>query len=320
MGLISRSLSRGGRFSQNRAGRNAAASKPAAKQGANRYKPRSDAPKGKRKLSFPKLPGAGSWIACALLGLVLMAGLSFALLYGYRFLTRSPYFALKSIVIEGTFRLASREVLEIAGIASGRNSLDLSLDQMERRIAANPWVAKVSVKRVLPDGLRIVVQEWEPRFWVQYEGELWYADIYGERIAPVALPGGENKGAFSTFPKLEVASGAEDLAPLLPELVRGLTDARLAVDMAAVSMIRLSYGRGVEVHFETSRLVISLGQEDLKANITRLQAVLADLSRRGELPRVREVRADGPNVWVVRDRPVAWTPDARDMAAQSRMS
>ena len=251
-----------------------------------------------------------SWVAYGVLGIVLLAGLSFVLLYGYRFLTRSPYFALKSIVIEGTFRLSSREVLEIAGITKGQNSLDLSIDQMERRITSSPWVEKASVKRALPDGLHITVKEREPKFWVQYEGELWYADIYGERFAPLSLPGGGNERSFSSFPQLEVVAGAEGLTRLLPELVRGLTDAKLAVDMAAVSMVRLSHGRGIDVHFEASRLVISLGQEDLKANLARLQIVLADLSRRGELSKVREVRAHGSNVWVVSESAVVeWRPD-----------
>lgn len=309
MGLISRSLSRGGRLSANRNTRSAPAKTPARgsgkKSGGNHYKQKDSPSKSAPRFTVPKLSGAGSWVACGMVGLVLLIGLSFALLYGYRFLTRSPYFALKSIVIEGTFRLTSREVLEIADIAEGRNSLDLSIDQMERRIASNLWIEKVSVQRTLPDTLRITLKEKEPRFWVRNGEDLWYADIYGTPIAPVIVPLYGNAHAFSSFPTLEIAPGAEELKALLPELVRGLTDAAMAVDMAAVSQITLSHGRGVDIHFETSRLVISLGQEDLKMNLARLQAVLGDLARRGELPRVREVRAHGPSVWVVRDRPVA---------------
>ena len=307
MGLISRSLSRGGRLSRDKpAPRNA----PGRNAGGNRYTRKASGPKGPSRFRLPRLPrlpGALSWSLAVLVSGALFVSLSFALLFGYRFFTQNAYFALKSIVIEGAFRLTSREVLEIAGITPDSNSLDVSIDVMERRLAGNPWVDKVSVQRQLPDTLRIVIHEREPRFWKREEGGLAFADIYGNVIATVTAPAGDAR-PFVSYPILEVEKGAEGMTALLPELVRALTSESLGVDMAAVSTIRLSHGRGVEIVFDTRRLVISLGHEDLRANLARLQATLSDLSRRGELTGVREVRAHGTNVWVVRDGPVAAVP------------
>jgi cell division protein FtsQ len=254
---------------------------------------------------LPRIPGAASWVLAGLAFGALFVSLSFALLYGYRFFTRNAYFTLKSIVIEGTFRLTSREVLEIAGVRPEGNSLNLSIDGMERRLSQNPWVENVSVRRSLPDSLRIAVREREPRFWVRREGQLCYADIYGNVIAPLVIPAADDARSFPSCPILEVDRGAGAMTALLPELARALTGERLPVSMADVSLIRLSHGRGVELVLDRSRLVISLGPENLQANLTRLGATLADLVRRGELARVREVRAHGPNVWVVRDGPAA---------------
>ncbi len=73
---------------------------------------------------------------------------------------------------------------------------------------------------------------------------------------------------------------------------------------AALSEVRLSPGRGVEVFLEDSRLTLSIGQEEWTENLRRLAATLADLARRGEMRDVREVRVHGAKVWVIKKEPV----------------
>ncbi len=267
--------------------------------GNNRY----HQPAKSWRLPRPRLPWRGilstaGWAGAIFAAFVLIAGISVGLLYGYRYLTISPYFAVKTIEIQGNFRLTSREVLDIAGVDEGMNSLLLSIDDMERNLAQNPWVSGVSVKRVLPDGFVIALTEKQPRFWVQQNGVLYYADGVGRPIAAVS------PGKFASFPTLEVEPGAEDMAPRLPELIRSLSQARLAVSMASVSLVRLSPGRGMEVFLDNNRLVLSIGQEEWRQNLERLAATLTDLGRRGEMKKIREVRVHGASVWVITDGPV----------------
>lgn len=256
----------------------------------------------RRKVNFSfSFKGIGrvfSWLGTLGLGLALVGFLTIGLLYGYRYLTNSAYFALKNLEISGNLRLSSREVLDIADLRNNVNSLLVSIDDVERRLAANPWVASVSVKRVLPDGISIHLTEKEPRFWVRYDGILQYADAQGGIIAPV-LP-----GKFASFPTLEVAPGAEDLTVRLPELFASLSRSHLAVDVSALSQVRLSPGRGVEVFLENDSLILSIGQEEWTENLKRLAATLADILRRGELQETREVRVHGSRVWVIRKGPV----------------
>ncbi len=292
MGLISRSFSRSGRAGKR------PQSVPKAKPSGNRYnRSRTKWRLPRFSPRLPRLQSAFAGIGYGILGLALVGGITLGLLYGYRFLTRSPYFAVKSIVIKGNFRLTSREILELIALAPGDNSLALSISSMEKKLAANPWVRKVSVQRTLPDGIAITIEEEEPRFWVRREGKLYYADIYGNIIAAVV------PGRFASYPTLEVAPGAESLVSALPELVRALFSAKLPVDTSSISMVRLSHGKGAEIFLDGSRMVFSLGQEDLTANLTRLALTLEDLQRRRELTSVREVRAHGPHVWVIKEGP-----------------
>ncbi len=269
--------------------------------GNNRYRAPA---KPWRLPRLPHVPWRGvfstvSWAGVVMMALVLAGGISFGLLYGYRYLTISPYFAIKTIEIQGNFRLTSREVLDIVEIEQGMNALSVSIDDMERNLARNAWVSSVSVKRNLPDGIAITLTEKEPRFWVQQGGAVYYADGYGKPIAAVA------SGKFSSFPVLEIEPGAEDMAARLPELIESLSRARLAVSMASVSLVRLSPGRGVEVFLDSNRLILSIGQEEWRQNLDRLAATLTDLGRRGEMKRIREVRVHGASVWVITTGPVA---------------
>ena len=252
------------------------------------------APKVKREIHV-SWGGVRSLLAGVAFFVMLAAffvGVSFCLVYAYRYCTTSPYFALKTIEIQGNTRLSSREVLEIAGLTEGVNTLALSIDDVEAALKANSWVEGVSVQRVLPDTLIVGVKEYVPAFWRQHNGLLHYADERGNVIAPVVL------GKFASLPTLEVEPGAEDSTGALPDLVRSLRESHLSVSMGSVSWVRLSASRGVEVFVDNDRLKISIGLEEWMANLRRLELTLADLGRRGELSEVREIRAQGSNVWV----------------------
>lgn len=238
--------------------------------------------------------GVFSTVLIILIILLFVGAVSLGLVYVYSSLVSGDYFALKTLEIQGNSRLSSREILEIADLSEGGNTLALSLDAVEDSLARHPWVSEVSVKRVLPGTLIIAIQEKNPVFWVLYEGALYYADARGGLIAPV-IP-----GKFASLPTLEVEPGAEDTALILPDLVRSLQESGLPLNMGAISQIRLSAARGVELYVEDTRLKISIGLEEWTPNLRRLGKTLADLARRDELGHIREIKAQGANVWVER--------------------
>ena len=223
---------------------------------------------------------------------VFLVSVGIGLLYGYRFLTTSSYFALTTVEIQGNSRLSSREILEVADLEEGANILALSIDAVEETLSLSPWVEEVSVKRVLPGTLVIGVKEKVPAFWLLHEGKLYYADARGRIIAPV------ESGKFASLPTLEVEPGAEEATAALPDLLKSLAESHLPLNLTSVSWVRLSAARGVEVYVDDRRLKISIGLEEWLPNLNRLGKTLADLGRRGEMPEIREIRAQGANVWV----------------------
>ena len=224
--------------------------------------------------------------------LFIVGAVSLFLIFAYSHLVSSEYFALKTLEIQGNSRLTSREILETADLVDGGNTLALSIDAIEESLSGHPWVEEVSVKRVLPGTLIISIREKNPAFWVLHEGSLYYADAWGSIIAPV-IP-----GKFSSLPSLEVEPGAEEATAALPDLVRSLQESHLPLNMGAITMVRLSAARGMEVYVEDKRLKISIGLEEWLSNLNRLDRTLADLVRRGELENIQEIKAQGANVWV----------------------
>ena len=241
-----------------------------------------------------RLKGTSVIVLLAGVGAGLLVGLALGSLHLYRYATSSPLFATKTVNIVGNVRLQRDTVLDLTGVRPGDNSLAVSIVGMEKSISKSPWVEEVSVKRILPDRFDIRLQERSPWFWVQHEGRLYYADEMGRPIAPV------ESANFMSLPALEIQTGAEELLPNMKSYVAELKGNILPVDYSAISWIRLSSGKGVEVYVENRDMHLSIAPDDWSGNLNRLGVVLADLARRNELPLVREVRAADGNVWVIR--------------------
>ncbi|MDR2051331.1 MAG: FtsQ-type POTRA domain-containing protein [Deltaproteobacteria bacterium] len=245
------------------------------------------------KKLYSKLRVLLRWFFIISLILLIFFGAGLGLARIYRHITTSAYFALKSIDIEGQSRLRSREILNTMGLRYGRNILALSMRDMGRALAGNPWVAEFSIKRVFPDGIRIKIRENEPKYWVRINGELAYADDAGNPIAPVSA------GTFSSLPLLEIEKGAEYLSGELPLIVQAVEHLDFPLKVSAASGIRLNASKTLEISLNRDiRLIIGL--DNREANILNLGRVLKDLSQRGELKYVSEIKAHGRDVWVSR--------------------
>lgn len=250
--------------------------------------------KGWRWFSLSRFGGIGSIFLCTLIGGAILIGLAVGMLHVYRAITTSHFFDTKYVDVVGNVRLTREELLHMAGVEVGKNSLALSIAKVERQLLGSPWVEEVSVKRLLPDRFIIKVKERVPSFWVRKDGVLNYANTEGTIIAPVETAN------FLSLPTLEVEGGTEDVLPHLTEYVKDLQMGRLPVEFGAVSAINITAGQGIELFLEDRNMRLSLATDDWKGNLERLGVTLSDLARRNELGIVREIRAADGNVWVIK--------------------
>lgn len=132
----------------------------------------------------------------ALPGLLTLAGLAAiagAGLFGYRWLTSSPRFALAGLEVRGARELTTADVAAALGPAMGENLFQLPLDQIEQRLRAQPWIADVSVSRRLPDHLVVEIDEHRAAALVDLDG-LYLVDASGHPFKRADLARGEAVG------------------------------------------------------------------------------------------------------------------------------
>ena len=236
-----------------------------------------------------------SWAITLFTGVAFIVIISIGLLFSYRFITNSAFFTVQEIQVSGNVRLEQEDVLELAQLARGSNSLAVNISDVEYKLLRSPWIQNVSVKRQLPGNLFISVEEREPRYWMRQGSRIIYADKKGTPIDYV----GAYK--FASLPFLTIDSGCEHLVQHLPELMTELDDKSLPVSSKNAAWIKLSMSSGVTLYLDSGKLMLSIGVDDWSSNLRHIQTTVADLQRRNELTKVRSIKAEGKNVWVHTD-------------------
>jgi cell division protein FtsQ len=101
-------------------------------------------------------------------------------------------FPLRSVRVEGQFNQLTAQELEKAVVLKvGKSFFNVNVEAIKEVTRELPWVASVSVRRMWPDGLRILVTEkkafarWNKKSLVNTEGEVFTPD---PKTIPEGLP------------------------------------------------------------------------------------------------------------------------------------
>lgn len=131
-------------------------------------------------------------------------GLSaFAVLPRYaQWLKHGDCFRIVKVEVDGNDLVMDREILKLAKIRKKDNVWNVDLKAAENRIAANPWIGRVSVFRRHPDAVRILVEEKKPVALLKSNGRFYALDR-----EMTLLPA--NPGKCYTLPILSFPIGAK---------------------------------------------------------------------------------------------------------------
>ena len=81
---------------------------------------------------------------------------------------------IQTVVVENASAVSEQSVLEAAGIKAGRHQYAIDKSEIAADIKAiSPYIKSVTVKRRLPAELHIVVEEYEPLYYTEYNGAYW---------------------------------------------------------------------------------------------------------------------------------------------------
>ena len=225
-------------------------------------------------------------------GILVLGSLGAALVFGYRYVTTTPALGLTEITVTGNMHLAYGQVLEIAGLRLGQNSLGVNVSQVETALSHNPWVAFVTVRRELPDKLFINMVERQPSFWVRQDGQLYFADAKGTVITQLA------PGDSASLPLLDIAPELAEQQPVLEAMVARMNQQDLPFALGQMAWVKFTDTGQVEIYLDALRIRVRADISNWETHFKRIEAVWRDLKLRGETGQVAAIEASGGKVWV----------------------
>ena len=98
----------------------------------------------------------------------------------------SPFFNVDEVVCEGNNRLTADEIIQSSGIVYGKNILMQGTGRARRSISGIPMIESVSVKRILPNKIKITVNERVPAAYISSGGALAVVDTGGRVLEMIS--------------------------------------------------------------------------------------------------------------------------------------
>jgi len=226
--------------------------------------------------------GGGRW-ARRIAKIVLRAGIAGGVAYGvlvgvregYAYATTSPRFEVRALEFRPTPHVDDARLRELMAIAPGTNILALELDDLAGRITAEPWVARATVTRELPDALRVEIEEHEP-VAVLAAGPLVLVDRAGEPFK--RLEAGERRQlpVITGIAATDLLSARERAQTRIARAI-GAIDAWAKKRRPLLSEIHVDAWGGVTMYTAGVGTQVRLGRGDLDVALARYDALRAAL-------------------------------------------
>lgn len=228
----------------------------------------------------------------AIAAVAIAASLSGAAYAGYRWVTRSPRFAITEVAITGAHRVDPDELRAQLPIHPGDNVF-IGLAGVARTVRANPWVAAVDVRRVLPHTIAIELREHVPAAVVEL-GELYLVDPAGVPFKRAALDTGEADGLpiVTGLGRAAYSAAPDATATTIREALAAVTSWRAAA-RPAIGEVHVDAHGAITLHTYDQAIAIQLGAlgAGLPARMHRFDTAWAGLSD-DERRRTRAIHLD----------------------------
>ncbi|HTK36866.1 MAG TPA: FtsQ-type POTRA domain-containing protein [Pyrinomonadaceae bacterium] len=157
---------------------------PSSKKNAKKLAPRRKARKGESKF--------GGYVLPVILCGVIIGCIGFLALMGYRTVTASNFFDVKSVDIRGINHSSAADIQKIiTGQTEKSGAWNADLPDLKMRIEKLPFIRSAAVSRVLPNGIRVNVVERIPVAVARLQGGDFLIDGDGEVLAPANKDGQE---------------------------------------------------------------------------------------------------------------------------------
>lgn len=194
------------------------------------------------------------------------------------------FFKISDIQVNGNVIYSQQEIVDVAGVESGKNLILLNCSAVEHRILDNRnYVDTVSVERKLPGTVLITVRESKMLAYVELDGICYVMNRKGEILSTTDAAGAAGHirifGVVPLAPRvgeyLELGEAENAKKEYLVDAMSMLLEHEL---YSRVDYIDVSNLSALKFHF-TNDITVDLGKnESLERKFKMLESILADLT------------------------------------------
>ncbi|WHH58894.1 FtsQ-type POTRA domain-containing protein [Petroclostridium sp. X23] len=171
----------------------------------------------------------------------------------------SPIFNISDIKVAGTERISAEDIIVASGIEKGMNIFQGDLTKAKRSISQMPYVDSIKISRVLPNKIKINIEERKPVGYIPFMGSYIFIDGKGNVLEVVSQL--ENNSLpvimglkFSQFKlgekiKVDEENKLQIVVSCVQEIISNkLLDKVVRIDVHDINSIRLNIENRVDVN------------------------------------------------------------------------
>ncbi|HET6348913.1 MAG TPA: FtsQ-type POTRA domain-containing protein [Candidatus Krumholzibacteria bacterium] len=224
------------------------------------------------------------------IGVFIVGVLIVASMYLYNYVTTANRFAIEKIELSGLSRIDPNSLQPLVTDLKGQNILLAPLDEVEARLQAQPRIARVECRRVLPNRVVYSITEREPVALV-YTDRFFEIDAAGMVMPEDSYTGLLDLPTITGIAREDVRAGRMCEDPM----VRGALEAlRVCRDLGSefagnISELRAT-DTGIAIRSLRDDCVLLLGNGDYERRLRKFFLLRSELARRDEPGKLIDLR------------------------------
>jgi cell division protein FtsQ len=219
----------------------------------------------------------------ASLVIIVMASVSFALVYLYKYVNNCPYIALTDVQITGVDENTKRELIRIAGLNEMPCLLTLNPEEIKAKMERHPWVRSVELEKQFPHTLVVKAEKQLPMALVQLD-KLYYMNKWGKVFKEV------DQNDDMDYPVVTGISKSQENADEKLTLAAGILEAFASEtgywSLDDISEVHVNDGGDALIYSISLPFAIRVGGENLGEEKNKVKQLVSYLQNSGGIDTV----------------------------------